>query len=62
MCHVSEEELIIKIKKSIGVFDNYQIINFLKRLPEIEIDDKNRFQIKFHLLSRHQIKHIEFYH
>ena len=49
---VSEEELIIKIKKSIGVFDNYQIINFLKRLPEIEIDDKNRFQIKFHLLSR----------
>ena len=50
--NVSEEELIIKIKKSIGVFDNYQIINFLKRLPEIEIDDKNRFQIKFHLLSR----------
>ena len=49
---VSEEDLIIKIKKSIGVFDNYQIINFLKRLPEIEIDDKNRFQIKFHLLSR----------
>ena len=49
---VSEEELIIKIKKSIGVFDNYQIINFLKRLPEIEIFDKNRFQLKFHLLSR----------
>jgi len=49
---VSEEELIIKIKKTIGVFDNYQIINFLKRLPEIEIFDKNRFQLKFHLLSR----------
>tara|TARA_X000000368_G_scaffold417753_1_gene415058 strand:+ start:1927 stop:4059 length:2133 start_codon:yes stop_codon:yes gene_type:complete len=49
---ISEEELIIKIKKSIGVFENYQIINFLKRLPEIEMFDKNRFQIKFHLLSR----------
>ena len=49
---VSEEDLIIKIKKSVGVFENYQIINFLKRLPEIEIDDKNRFKIKFHLLSR----------
>ena len=49
---VSEEELIIKIKKTIGVFDNYQIINFLKRLPEIQINDNNRFQIKFHLLSR----------
>ena len=49
---VSDEELIIRIKKSVGIFDNYQIINFLKRLPEIEILDNNRFQIKFHLLSR----------
>ena len=49
---VSEEELIIKIKKSVGVFENYQIINFLKRLPEIEMFDNNRFRIKFNLLSR----------
>ena len=49
---VSEEELIIRIKKRVGIFDNYQIINFLKRLPEIEMLDNNRFQIKFHLLSR----------
>jgi len=52
---ISEEELIIRIKKSIGNFENYHIINFLKRLPEIEtleMDGENRFQIKFHLLSR----------
>ena len=30
---VSEDNLIIKIKKTIGAFENYQIINFLKRLP-----------------------------
>ena len=49
---VEEEELIIKIKKSIGVFENYQIINFLKRLPEIEtFENDRRYQIKFHLLS-----------
>lgn len=51
---VSAEELIIDVKKRIGAFENYQIINFLKRLPEIEtfeVDDENRFQIKFHLLS-----------
>lgn len=50
---VSEDDLIIKIKKTIGTFENYQIINFLKRLPEIEtfeIAGANRFQIKFHLL------------
>ena len=52
---VSEDNLIIKIKKTIGAFENYQIINFLKRLPEIEtfeMDGENRFQIKFNLLPR----------
>lgn len=52
---VTDEKILVYIKKNIGNFENQLIINFLKSLPEIESfkhDDENLFQIQFQLLSK----------
>ena len=52
---LSENDLLIKLKKKIGKFENQKILRFIKSLPEINfivVDDHNFYEIKFHLLSR----------
>ena len=52
---LSENELLIKLKKKIGKFENHKILRFIKSLPEIThiVEGGHRFyEIKFHLLSR----------
>ena len=52
---ISENDLIINLKKKIGRFENKNIIRFIKTLPEIDcikVNGNYLYEIKFHLLSR----------
>ena len=53
--NISENDLIINLKKKIGKFENQNIIRFIKTLPEIDcikVNGNYLYEIKFHLLSR----------
>jgi len=52
---IYENDLLIKLKKKNGKFDNEKILRFIKSLPEItciKVDETDFYEIKFHHLSR----------